>query len=39
MIQNALFHPAVAQWFNNNFSEPTAPQVQAWPLIKAGRTS
>ncbi|HSB10347.1 MAG TPA: DEAD/DEAH box helicase, partial [Blastocatellia bacterium] len=30
-----LFHPAVANWFDNQFSAPTAPQEQAWPSIKA----
>lgn len=32
-----LFHPAVADWFDANFSAPTPPQVQAWPAIQAGR--
>ena len=31
------FHPAVAAWFASAFPEPTAPQIQAWPAIKAGR--
>ena len=31
------FHPAVAAWFNNAFPEPTAPQILAWPAIKARR--
>ena len=31
------FHPAVAAWFASAFPEPTAPQLQAWPAIKAGR--
>ncbi len=30
-----LFHPAVAQWFGKHFAEPTAPQLQAWPLISS----
>jgi ATP-dependent Lhr-like helicase len=31
------FHPAVAAWFTSAFPEPTAPQIKAWPAIKAGR--
>ena len=31
------FHPAVAGWFRQAFSAPTAAQVQAWPSIRAGR--
>ncbi|MEQ6341387.1 MAG: DEAD/DEAH box helicase [Gammaproteobacteria bacterium] len=31
------FHPAVANWFRKTFPAPTAPQVQAWPEILAGR--
>ncbi len=31
------FHPAVAAWFNSAFPEPTAPQIRAWPAIKAHR--
>ena len=31
------FHPAVANWFRRTFAVPTAPQVQAWPLIQSGR--
>jgi ATP-dependent Lhr-like helicase len=33
----ALFHPAVANWFADSFAEPTAAQAEAWPAIKAGR--
>ena len=33
----ALFHPAVAAWFDRSFAAPTAAQVQAWPAIQAGR--
>src|SRR5688572_22436847 len=29
------FHPAVASWFRNQFPNPTEPQIQAWPSIKA----
>jgi ATP-dependent Lhr-like helicase len=35
--QAALFHPAVAAWFERNFAAPTPAQQQAWPAIKAGR--
>ena len=31
------FHPAVAAWFNQSFTAPTAAQAQAWPAIQAGR--
>ena len=34
MSQHTLFHPAVSQWFSRTFAAPTAPQLQAWPLIK-----
>ena len=33
----ALFHPAVANWFADSFAGPTAAQAEAWPAIKAGR--
>ncbi len=33
----ALFHPAVAAWFDRSFSAPTAAQAEAWPSIRAGR--
>src|SRR5262245_28759375 len=33
----ALFHPAVAAWFDATFAAPTAVQAQAWPAIKSGR--
>ena len=29
-----LFHPAVANWFAKQFTEPTPPQEHAWPSIK-----
>ena len=32
-----LFHPAVANWFAENFTAPTPAQAEAWPAIKAGR--
>jgi ATP-dependent helicase Lhr and Lhr-like helicase len=31
------FSPAVRAWFATSFPEPTAPQVQGWPAIAAGR--
>jgi ATP-dependent Lhr-like helicase len=34
---DALFHPAVAQWFAEAFGRPTEAQAAAWPCIKAGR--
>jgi ATP-dependent Lhr-like helicase len=34
---SALFHPAVAAWFEKSFAAPTAAQVAAWPAIGAGR--
>jgi ATP-dependent helicase Lhr and Lhr-like helicase len=33
----ALFHPAVAAWFDRTFAAPTAAQIEAWPAIRAGR--
>src|SRR5688572_19455154 len=33
----ALFHPAVASWFETRFGSPTEPQARAWPEIHAGR--
>jgi ATP-dependent helicase Lhr and Lhr-like helicase len=31
------FHPAVARWFAQQFPQPTAPQLAAWPAIASGR--
>ena len=31
------FHPTVAGWFESRFRVPTDPQLQAWPVIQAGR--
>ncbi len=31
------FHPAVSHWFSKAFTEPTAPQRDAWPAIRSGR--
>ena len=33
----SLFHPAVADWFDQSFAAPTAAQAEAWPAIAAGR--
>ena len=33
----ALFHPAVANWFADSFAAPTPAQAEAWPHITAGR--
>ena len=30
------FHPLVGDWFASRYGEPTEPQVQGWPLIRAG---
>ncbi|SDH92167.1 ATP-dependent helicase Lhr and Lhr-like helicase [Pseudomonas panipatensis] len=35
----ADFHPAVAAWFRRHFRAPTPAQVQAWPSIRAGRST
>ena len=37
MTPTALFHPAVAAWFERSFAAPTAAQAEAWPAIQAGR--
>ena len=31
------FSPAVREWFATSYPEPTAPQVQGWPVIRAGQ--
>ena len=31
------FHPLIAEWFRGRFARPTACQLDAWPLIRAGR--
>ena len=36
-VVDALFHPAVANWFAESFASPTPAQAEAWPAIKAGR--
>jgi ATP-dependent Lhr-like helicase len=30
------FHPTLARWFEHRFGEPTAPQREGWPAIRAG---
>ncbi|MDR9752919.1 DEAD/DEAH box helicase [Pseudomonas sp. SZMC_28357] len=35
----AGFHPAVSAWFNASFPAVTAAQAQAWPLIRARRST
>ncbi len=37
MTTAALFHPAVARWFERSFAAPTPAQAAAWPAIQAGR--
>ncbi|MFG0316608.1 MAG: DEAD/DEAH box helicase, partial [Planctomycetota bacterium JB042] len=31
------FHPTVRRWFSEQVGEPTAPQREGWPRIRAGR--
>ena len=31
------FHPAIERWFTRRVGTPTAPQRDAWPLIRAGK--
>ncbi len=31
------FHPLVADWFAERYGPPTEPQIEGWPLIRAGR--
>ena len=35
----ASFHPAVREWFAERLGEPTAPQREGWPSIRAGRNT
>jgi ATP-dependent helicase Lhr and Lhr-like helicase len=35
-VPTEFFHPAVSAWFRDRFGEPTAPQREGWPLIRAG---
>jgi ATP-dependent Lhr-like helicase len=32
----APFHPAIQRWFSDRFGEPTSPQRDGWPPIRAG---
>jgi ATP-dependent helicase Lhr and Lhr-like helicase len=34
-----LFHPAVAEWFGDSFTNPTPPQRQGWPAIAKGEST
>ncbi len=36
-MNDGLFHPAVAAWFEENFAAPTPVQAQAWPAVQSGR--
>ncbi|HEU5250772.1 MAG TPA: DEAD/DEAH box helicase [Thermoanaerobaculia bacterium] len=31
------FHPAIRRWFSDRLGEPTPPQREGWPAIRAGR--
>ena len=31
------FHPAIGRWFAGRLGEPSAPQREGWPLIRAGQ--
>jgi ATP-dependent Lhr-like helicase len=33
----AGFHPTIQRWFEQRFGEPTEPQREGWPRIRAGR--
>src|SRR5213080_3892882 len=35
-MQRFQFHPVVADWFEQRFGSPTAPQEQGWPAIQSG---
>ncbi|MGN6232654.1 MAG: DEAD/DEAH box helicase [Trinickia sp.] len=35
----ALFHPAVAAWFESAFTAPTNAQMRAWPHIRGGEST
>ncbi|MDW3715644.1 MULTISPECIES: DEAD/DEAH box helicase [unclassified Pseudomonas] len=38
-IALADFHPAVRAWFTGRFAAPTPAQAEAWPAIRAGRST
>ncbi len=31
------FHPLVSEWFTTRYGQPTAPQIQGWPVIHSGK--
>src|SRR6187549_3937548 len=31
------FHAAISRWFSTRLGEPTAPQREGWPAIRAGK--
>src|SRR5262245_3593310 len=33
----ASFHPTIARWFAETLGEPTPPQAEGWPAIRAGK--
>ena len=33
----ASFHPTLARWFAETLGEPTPPQAEGWPAIRAGK--
>ncbi|MCG8371032.1 MAG: DEAD/DEAH box helicase, partial [Proteobacteria bacterium] len=35
-MTRSTFHPAVSDWFEKSFSEPTAVQNASWPAIARG---
>ncbi|HWD91775.1 MAG TPA: DEAD/DEAH box helicase [Verrucomicrobiae bacterium] len=35
-MQRFEFHPVIANWFEEKFGSPTAPQEQGWPAIQSG---
>ena len=36
MVPLSTFHPAVQQWFRAQLGDPSAPQREGWPKIRAG---
>ncbi len=36
-MTQGLFHPAVAAWFDENFTAPTPVQARAWPAVQSGQ--
>jgi ATP-dependent Lhr-like helicase len=39
VVLPSLFHPAVSTWFGRALGEPTPPQAEGWPRIKAGEST